>query len=145
MFKINISVDYSHIWIDHPLIFLFYINDRIIHLDNSGAEKCKIEKTLKLPEGSHSFKIKVQNKDTKNTQVDEKNNIIADSFLNINSISFDGFDIQHLVKNREDVSTFYIDDNTTQTLQKTLKYGKNGTLELNFSLPLYNWLLEKLF
>lgn len=145
MQELDIRLEYTHEWIDHPLIFLFYINDRIIHLDNSGKSKCIISKKLKLSDGKHILKVQIQNKNEANTIVDQKQKILSDSFLRIDSIRFDDIEIKDQVFVNTDQGKFYIDNQPDNILTRTSEFGYNGCLQIEFLMPMYNWLLESYF
>ena len=145
MQDLDIRLEYTHEWIDHPLIFLFYIDNRIIHLDNSGKNNCIISKKIKLADGKHLLKVQIQNKNEANTIIDQKQRILSDSFLRIDSIRFDDIEIKDQVFLNTEIGKFYIDNQSNNILTRTSEFGYNGCLKIEFSMPMYNWLLESYF
>lgn len=145
MEKVNICMSYTHTWIDHPLLFIISVNDRVLHIDNSGKQQCQLNKTINLPYGSHQFKIQIQNKNEANTVIDKNRNVVQDTLLNIESISFNQIETKSLILDRQKISYFQINNQTDQLLEKTLEFGYNGTFIFNFKNPVYEWLLETIF
>ena len=141
MDKLSISLDYHHAWIDHPLLILFSIDDKIFHIDNTGSNENKITKTVALSNADHQFKMEIRNKNYDNVVLDKNGKIVTDSFIEIKSFCFDNFEMADRIA-EQNISTFYVDNNNLQTFQKTLTFGNNGTLIFPFKIPLYSWILS---
>ena len=140
MTKIKLSMDYTHQWINHPLLILFYIDNRIIHIDNSGATQNRITKNVACSGLNHQFQMEIRNKNNDNVIVDTNGNVEEDSYVKINSFCFNNFEMADRIAT-QDLSTFYI-DNSQHTLTKTLTFAHNGILRFDFKVPLYSWILR---
>ena len=140
MTKIKLSMDYTHQWINHPLLILLYIDDRIIHIDNSGAKQNKIIKNVACSGSNHQFQMEIRNKNNDNVIVDANGHVEEDSYVKINSFCFNNFEMADRIAT-QDLSTFYI-DNSHHTLRKTLTFAHNGILRFDFKVPLYSWILR---
>ena len=78
------------------------------------------------------------------TVVDEQGNIVSDAMINISKISVDDIDITQVV---HELSVYQHDFNGSQPVIEDKFYGDmgcNGTVRLNFTTPIYLWLLENM-
>jgi hypothetical protein len=95
-------------------------------------------------EQSHVVKIVIKNKTAEHTHIDTNGTIVSDSTLEIKNFSIDEIDIDQVVREQ---ATYCHDFNgtgakTTDPFYNTV--GCNGTVTLEFSTPVYLWLLEKM-
>ena len=75
-----------------------------------------------------------------NTKVNSLNEVISDSVITIKECSMDDINLESMITLN---GVFHHDQG--DSLPKIKELGHNGTWELPFSVPLYNWLLEELF
>ena len=143
--KIKIKLEYQHTWIDHPLTVITRINDRVINLDISGQQNVVIEKELSIPKGQNKLSIELMNKNESNTIVDQNQNILQDTLIQLQNLELQEIMCLHMCENRDDIARFKINNTDNQILTKTTTFGQNGTFELHFCTPLYDWLLDQLF
>lgn len=132
-------MEYQHTWIDHPMTVSIYFDDRMIHLDQ-GHSKAVIDKKISLPSGSHILKIKIANKDNRNTIVNEKGEIVEDSMITINKLKIDEINLNAIM---EADCVYHTEPNGI--LERTVQLGLNGEWQLPMKTPVYEWLLEKLY
>jgi len=124
------------IWLDDHIIIQSEIPDILSH---------PIAFERAISEGTHSLKIRLENKTTADTVI-ENSNIIKDMLLNIDDITIDDISLDNLLWSAE----YRLDDpqeyngKTITHLDSCVNLGWNGTYTLNFTSPFYIWLLEKL-
>lgn len=138
--KILFHLEYEHVWIDHPLDLVIKIDDRTLHMDVSGAKSTTIDKKISVEPGDHLLTLSVSNKNNRSTVVDEHNNILADSYVKIKKLLIDEIDFGRIMLSESK----HVDNNNNITISPGGVYT-NGTWSLNFTTPVYIWLLEKLF
>jgi hypothetical protein len=95
-------------------------------------------------EQQHVVKIVLKNKTTKHTQINNQGTIVSDSTLEIKNFNIDDIDIDQVVREQ---AVYRHDFNGTGTETTDSFYntvGCNGTVALEFSTPVYLWLLEKM-
>ena len=138
--KIAFHLEYEHVWIDHPLDLIIKIDDRILHMDVSGAKNTTIHKKISVEQGDHVLTLRVTNKNDRSTTVDEQKKILKDSYVKIKKLLIDDFDFGRIMFSESK----HIDNHNNITISPGGVYT-NGTWSLNFTTPVYIWLLEKLF
>jgi len=143
--KIKFKLEYTHIWIDHPLTIITRINDRVINLDVSGQQDVVIEKELSIPKGQNKVSIELMNKNESNTIIDQNQNILQDTLIQLKNLELQEIMCLHMCDSRDDLAQFKINNTDNEILTKTTTFGQNGTFEFSFCTPLYDWLLEQLF
>ena len=93
----------------------------------------------------HQLRLIMKNKLPEHTQVDTDGNIIADARLIITDLSFDEIQLGHMFGQQAE----YRHDRNGTAQETVLEkfYGEmgcNGTVSLEFTTPVYLWLLENL-
>ncbi len=140
--KIKLKFMYEHKWIDHPLSIQLLIDDRPIHIDmGSGVRDVTVDKKVAISAGEHTMKLKIDRKNEANVRVNSLNEVIDDSLVTIKDCIIDDISLMTIITAE---SKFY-NDQTAEPLEKVTELGYNGTWELKFKVPTYDWLLEKLF
>lgn len=122
-----------------------------IRLDNNTVFKSDhIKETINFTydlvdeDGGHQLEFIMQNKTTTDTVIDENNNIIKDARLVISDLAFDEIALNQMFI---DHAVYTHDFNGTHALIQTKFYGEmgcNGTVKLDFTTPIYLWLLENM-
>lgn len=135
--SINLS---SSFWKDAPKTKV-YIDDNLI-FDGEIVEPKEIKWSGNLSDGTHKLVIYLYDKDKYQTVL-ENDKIIKDQILNIDAISFDEIDIGYL---KHTMSKYYPDKNLNAPLlvNDCVNLGWNGRWELEFTIPIYIWLLENI-
>jgi len=140
-FDITLSGTY---WGKRPQ-FSIWLDEQVIQQTEFKDQVQTVSFTRELYEGSHSLKIRLENKDDHDTVI-ENSQIVKDMLLNIDDITIDDISIGNLLWSAE-----YILDHPQEYQGKTItkldncvNLGWNGTYVLNFTSPFYIWLLEKL-
>jgi hypothetical protein len=118
-----------------------YINDQLI-FENLIKEPTEINHTADLAEGEHKIIIEMYNKKPGDTETDDNNNITNDVVLNIDGISLEEIELDRLLWTK---SIYYpTDEHAPERLDDCVNLGWNGRWELEFSSPIYLWLLENI-
>lgn len=102
--------------------------------------------SVKIPDDQarHSLKIVLKNKTAEHTVLDAQGAIVQDSTILVENIQFDGIDIGH---NILALAIYTHDCNGSDHMKQHKFYGEmgcNGTVELEFSTPIYHWFLENM-
>ena len=96
------------------------------------------------PEQRYVVKIVLKNKTAQHTQVNEKLEIVSDSVLEVKNFRLDDIDIDQIVRNRATYSHSFNSDSAKSDHKFYNTLGCNGTVEFEFSSPIYIWLLENM-
>jgi hypothetical protein len=140
-FKIGLSGTY---WSKVP-IYSILVNDTLLftkEITTPSDEVFFTEFDHELEEGPCTLKIRLENKDWKDTvQNDDKTEILKDMLLNIVSVEIDEIELGNLIFTK---SEFVGDDATRPVLDKCVNLGWNGIWTLPFDSPFYIWLLENI-
>lgn len=129
----KVKVDYDHVWHHHPLKVQFFINDLEIQQETE----------LDLSEGEHEYKIVVSGKTFENV-LQQDGDTIEDSYIKLTSVLIDDNEVLGIL-NEE--AKFYPDHPTPKApvLEKITELGYNGEYKFKFSVPTWEWLIEKLY
>ena len=140
-FKIGLAGTY---WDKRP-IYSILVNDNIINtgqVETASAELFYVEFDFALSEGPATLKIRLENKDWRDTvQNEDKTEILQDMLLHIRTIEIDEIGLGNLLY---DKSQYIGDDPERPVLDKCLDFGWNGTWVFPFNSPFYIWLLENI-
>lgn len=142
--KTEIKVNLSSTFWDKAPKARIYINDSCMFDDAVAAEQ-PIDLSVELPEGKHKLIVELYNKDKYQTVLQD-DKIVKDQLLNIDSVSFDDIDIGYL---SHKLSKYYPDQNYYSNsapllVNNCVNLGYNGRWELEFTTPIYIWLLENI-
>lgn len=123
-----------------------WIDDQVVVQSEISKEPQVVEFQRKLIEGTHTLKIRFENKDDSDTVKDDQGEIVNDMLLNIKDIRINDVSLGNLLWSAD-----YILDHpqtyqgkTITKLNQCVNLGWNGTYSLSFNSPFYIWLLEKL-
>jgi hypothetical protein len=119
------------IWINQTQIF------NMNHVNAAIPVECNID----IAPGNYQLKFIMKNKDRFHTQIDSDGNIIKDACLEIKDITVDDFEIYELDKMLVYTHNFNGSGPTTQNKFYHVM-GCNGTLTLDFSVPVYDWFVK---
>ena len=93
-------------------------------------------------DGEHSIQFVLKNKKPEHTQLDAQGNIVQDARLIVKDVAFDEILLGQTFIDR---AVYTHNFNGTQDEVQEQFYGEmgcNGTVTLDFSCPVYIWLLE---
>jgi len=101
--------------------------------------------TIEIPDdsdGEHELRFILKNKTAEHTKLDDENLVISDARLTVTDLTFDEIKLGHKLT---ELAVYNHDFNGTGSMTREKFYselGCNGTVSLQFSTPLYLWLLE---
>lgn len=146
-FKLALSGTY---WDKKPQ-YTILVDDQVMHTAEITAATDTVEYVefdADLAEGSHTLKIRLENKDFLDTvESEDKSTILKDMLLNLHSVDIDDINLGDLITSH---SRFNIDQpfeyngQMYETILECTNMGMNGTYVLEFDTPFYIWLLENL-
>jgi hypothetical protein len=133
--KINLSSNY---WENRCPSARVYIDD-ILLFDNCVDTPIEINWSGAIFDGSHKIIVEMYNKKQGDTIVVD-NTIVHDVLLNVDSIAIDDIELDQLIWAK---SIYYPEDaHAPNILENCINLGWNGKWVLEFSSPVYLWLLE---
>ena len=118
------------------------IDDNLIFDSEHVQELIKFTYELNDDDGDHVLKFILKNKASADTEIDADGNIVKDARLTISNLAFEGIELNQIFI---DNAVYTHDFNGTGTETQTKFYGDlgcNGTVSLEFTTPVYLWLLE---
>lgn len=116
--------------------------DQTTVFDGAVVDAVPIEHVVLDDEGSHELTISLLGKTNNDTKLSADGNIIEDAAIKCSNFTADDVDINQLVT---DLSTYTHDfnGNADGVVEKFYGImGCNGTVRLEFSTPIYIWILE---
>jgi hypothetical protein len=141
---ISISFNLSATNDDTELGFEAWVDDvRFVDIDHvQGTQLIKLD--IDDVDGEHTLELILKNKKATDTKVDADGTIISDATITVSDLAFDDIKLGHLVTK---LSTYVHNFNGTKELTQEQFYGEmgcNGTVSLQFTTPIYLWLLENM-
>lgn len=143
--SVKFEITLSGTWWDRVPEFAIGIDDQEFVRDSVTDSKT-FTFFVDLTEDNHFLWIDFLNKldtDIKKDQYEDPENfeVLADMILNIEKISIDDIEIENL---KWSASKFIPKDPTRPTLDRCVNLGWNGRYRIDFTSPVYLWLLENL-
>jgi hypothetical protein len=127
-----------------PLGIEIWLDDAVLLHNDHVQEKISFSHDISDDDGEHKLRIVMFGKTSDHTQVDESGNIVKDATLKISNVVIDGLDVNQLFLER---CVYTHDFNGTQSeIADTFHSiaGCNGTVNFEFTTPIYLWLLENM-
>lgn len=122
------------IWLDQHRFFDHNLSPGTHHVIHEFADD----------DQEHQLRIKLKNKQSFHTKIDEQGHIVHDAVININNIELNGISVNELIWK---MAHYVHDCNGTQDTRLDKFFGSvgcNGEIKLDFQCPVYLWLLEHL-
>ena len=133
-------------WATGPdLRLVVSMNHAVIYDDCPGLEPTIVEyKFNDSEEQEHTLVFEMKNKLPEHTKIDETGQILQDRCINIADLMFDKIELGHLFT--ENARYLHDHNGTTEPLIDKFYgvMGCNGRVEMQFSTPIYLWLLENM-
>lgn len=95
-------------------------------------------------DSTRQLKFVLKNKKTDHTTVDDLGNILQDARILISNVAFDDIKLGHALT---ELAVYVHNTNGNTEIKQDKFYGEmgcNGTVTLEFTTPIYLWLLEHL-
>lgn len=119
------------------------LDDRVIFEGDAwGGQDCSID--VEDTEADHALTFELSGKTQDHTKIDQSGGIIEDVTVSIENLAFDEIALGHIVVEQ---AIYTHDHNGSDTVADHKFYGVmgcNGTVRLEFSTPIYLWLLENM-
>jgi hypothetical protein len=120
------------------------LDGQVVYETDHVKEVVEVEHKFNDNDGNHEFAIEMFGKLSEHTKIDNNGNIIEDAVITVKNISIDDLDISQIV---QELGKYHHDYNGTKspTVEKFYNtMGCNGTVKLEFTTPIYIWLLESI-
>jgi hypothetical protein len=124
--------------------FETWLNDqKVIDIDHV-KESTEVSIPVAEHDAEHVLKLVLKGKRSEHTTVTDTGDIVSDAVLTIQDLSFDGISLGQIV-NEKTVYTHDFNGHGTESQHQFFgTMGCNGTVELQFTTPVYLWLLENM-
>lgn len=124
--------------------FEAWLDEQCVYQTESLSEPTVVNHEFNDNNGEHTLRFVLKNKKPEHTQIDSNGEIVSDTYIDINNITFDEIELTHDL-----VSLFVYTHNFNNTGPESQQpfyntMGCNGTAELRFTTPIYLWLLENM-
>ena len=126
------------------LALTIYIDQTILFHTDHVKEFVHFETTIEQEEGAHELRFVMSGKTDEHTEVDDLGNITKDAFLTINNFVLEDLDTTLIFTDQAKYHHNF-NGNGAETVDKFFgDVGCNGTISLQFTTPIYMWLLENM-
>jgi len=128
-----------------PLQLSVWLNDQCCMPATTITEPFDFSTAIADEEGKqYTLKILMSGKTDEHTKIDDQGNIIQDTVLNFSKFDLMGIGVDQIIYN----TAIYRHNRNGHSDDVEEKFfssmGCNGTVELNFTTPIYLWLLENM-
>jgi hypothetical protein len=121
-----------------------WLNDDCVFNDTHIKNQTLFEHVLSDLDAEHQLRFVLKGKKSQHTQISNTGEILHDARLTISDLSFDEILLDQIFFENA-VYKHNFNGNGPETQQKFYgEIGCNGVVELNFSTPMYLWLLENM-
>ena len=144
MDKITVKFDLTSSDYAAALGFDVLLDDKVLLSIEHVKEATPVSVEIDDDEGKHEFKFVMKNKTQEHPVVDENSNIIKDAMLSIANVTFDEIKLGHMFVEQ---SVYHHSFNGSQAPVEDKFFGDmgcNGYVSLQFTTPIYLWLLENI-
>ena len=130
----------------HPgsdLHLIVRLDDQVVW-QTKEAQASTINLDLADDDGSHVLEIAMSGKQPHHTKIDSTGQITQDVVVTIHDVTFDDINLGHVLTEKAVYNHNF--NNTTDRLEDKFygTMGCNGTVRLEFTTPIYLWLLENM-
>jgi hypothetical protein len=144
MEKISLSFEVSATSSANDVSVSVFLDQAEIFSAPASALPQRVDYEFNDVEGQHVLAIQMSGKTQEHTQIDGEGNIIDDVLVGVKNVELDGINIDKLIWS---LANYQHDFNGTQPTTTMKFYGTmgcNGTVSLEFTTPVYLWLLENM-
>ena len=125
--------------------FEFWIDDVLVTDINSVEGLQHLKYSVPEDGNQHQLKFVLKNKNWDHTILDDDGNIVKDAVLSITNINFDNIELGIVFSELAEYHHQRNDPAGEKVVDKFYnELGCNGYVVLNFSTPIYLWLLENM-
>ena len=122
--------------------FEAWVNDQKLFGTDHVQSQQQISLEIPDDDGTHELRLVMKGKTPQHTKIDELGNIVSDAVLTVDNLAFDEIQLGHMTT---ELAVYTHDFNGTDQPSQHKFYsemGCTGTVSLQFSTPVYMWLLE---
>lgn len=128
-----------------PLTLAVYINDQCCFGPTSVDQELKFSHEINDDEDKqYTVRIEMSGKTDAHTKIDEQGNIIKDALLEFKTFELMGIDIDIVMCKTAKYRHNHNGHSDDVEQNFAMSMGCNGTVEFEFTTPVYMWLLENL-
>ena len=142
--QINLSFTISTTDYSVPLGIRVSLDRNVIYENTHVMDETHVEYPMPDEDSEHELIFEMFGKSHEHTKIDNAGNILSDAVLTIADVEIDGINIDYLFQT---LAVYRHDFNGTQAAIEEKCYGTmgcNGTVQFNFTSPIYLWLLENM-
>jgi len=128
----------------NPVGLEIWLDDSQIYNSEQVTEAVDFAYDFADTDSDHQLRFVMKNKTSEHTTVDADGNILTDSCISIENLSFDQIELGQIVT---DQAVYEHNFNGTADDIQDIFFGImgcNGTVSLTFTCPIYLWLLENM-
>ena len=140
----NITFNVSTSDVSTALGFEAWLDDKIMFDVDSVQQSTEISISVPDEDAEHVLKLVLKGKCADHTTIDSTGQITSDSVLTITDMAFDGIALGQILHDKAVYTHDFNGSGNTVEDQFFGTMGCNGTVALNFSTPIYIWLLENM-
>jgi len=144
MDKITVSFDLTSSDYAAALGFELLLDDVVLLSIDHVTEPMPVSLEILDDEAEHEFKFVMKNKTPEHTVVDDNGNITVDAVLSVANVAFDDIELGHVFVDR---AVYHHNFNGSRDAIEDKFFGSmgcNGHVSLQFTTPIYLWLLENM-
>ena len=144
MDKITVKFDLTSSDYAAALGFDVLLDDKVLLSIEHVKEATPVSVEIDDDEGKHEFKFVMKNKTQEHTVIDNNNNITKDAMLSIANVTFDDIKLGQMFIEQ---CVYHHSFNGSQAPIEDQFFGDmgcNGYVSLQFTTPIYLWLLENM-
>jgi hypothetical protein len=127
-----------------PLGAEVWVSDNKIYSTEWLTESVSVVARISDADAKHNLKIVLKNKKPEHTSIDSDGNIVKDALITVSNVQFDEIKLGHMFYELASYSHNFNDtgDDVVEPFNGSM--GCNGTVSLEFTSPVYLWLLENM-
>ena len=144
MDKITVSFDLTSSDYAAAVGFELLLDDVVLLSIDHVTEPMPVSLEILDDEAEHELKFVMKNKTPEHTVVDDNGNITKDAVLSVANVAFDDIELGHVFVDR---AVYHHNFNGSQDAIEDKFFGPmgcNGHVSLQFTTPIYLWLLENM-
>jgi hypothetical protein len=127
-----------------PLGAEVWVSDKKIYSTEWLTESVSVVAHISDADAKHNLKIVLKNKKPEHTSIDSDGNIVKDALITVSDVQFDEIKLGHMFYELASYSHNFNDTGADVVEPFNGSMGCNGTVSLEFTSPVYLWLLENM-
>jgi hypothetical protein len=141
MEQIPVKFSVSNTGHNQPLTLRLLL-DNICVWESQVVDSQTVSVDLSVEDGDHQLIWEMSGKANEYTVLDPDNNIVSDVCLEFTNIEFDGINVDQIIQKLAQYRHNFNGNGHASEHKFYHSMGCNGTVNLDFTSPVYLWLLE---